>query len=119
MQEGYWALVGVATGAVITGLIGLLIQQQQHRNNKEMYLLENKAKENAKALLKIMLEHKGYTDRKFDTLSKSIGGFSDSELRKLLLEIEARKTQDKNGAESWYLLSRQDERVEKRKEKSA
>ena len=39
-----------------------------------------------------MLSHKSYMDRSFDAIRKKIDGYSDTEIRQLLHEVDARKT---------------------------
>ena len=56
MSEGWWAIVGVLVGAISTGLFNLLFQTRQFRHNKEMFQLQNKGKENVKALLHKFVE---------------------------------------------------------------
>jgi hypothetical protein len=58
------------------------------------------------------LNHKSYTDRSFDTLQKHLGGFSDDELRKILVRADAIRIYRDDGSEWWRLLSRMDEYIE-------
>ncbi len=82
-----------------------------------MYLLQNQSSEVVKSLLTEMLSHKSYTDRSFEALKRPIGGYTDNEVRQLLHEIKAKKVSRKDGSEWWYLLSREDERIQNRNNK--
>jgi hypothetical protein len=119
MNDASWALAGVVVGSIGTGLFNLLLQQKQFRHNKEMFLLQNKSSEIVKGFLIEMLSHKSYTDRSFAALKAPIGGYSDDEIRQLLHEVGARKTNREDGSEWWYLLSRQEERIAKRQARDA
>jgi len=119
MSEAGWALVGVVVGGLLSGVINFFLQRGQFRHNKEMFLLQNKSEEVVKSILTEMLNHKSYTDRSFEALKKPIGGFSDDEIRQLLHEIDAKRASRNNGKEWWYLISREDERIQKRREKKS
>lgn len=58
------------------------------------------------------LSHKSYTDRSFETLQKKLGGFSDDELRKILVRAGAIRVYREDDSEWWRLLSRMDEYIE-------
>ena len=105
-----WALGGVFIGAVATGLINYFLQSHQFKHNKEMFLLQNLGREKAKEYLIELLNHVKYPERKFSTLKRRIGAFNDDELRHLLLEIDALKSEKKDGEEYWYLKERENER---------
>ena len=116
MNEAGWALLGVVVGALATGIFQLVGQKRQFAHEKEMYLLANKSAEVVKELLTEMLNHRGYTDRSFVALKKAVGGFSEDEVRKLLHEVGAKRTTRENGTEEyWYLGSREEERLAKRR----
>lgn len=119
MSEGWWALLGVIVGAISTGAFNLLLQKRQFSHDEEMHILKNKSTENVKALLKEKLSHKSYTDRSFEALKNSVGGYSENEIKQLLHEIGAKKSaRDKDGKELWYLSEREQERNEKRKNRT-
>lgn len=105
-----WALIGVLVGGLLTGFINYLLQRSQFRHNKEMYYLQNTSRENVKDYLIELLNHKKYPERKYTTLRKRIGAYSDEELRILLTEVGAIKSQSKDGTEFWYLKEREHER---------
>lgn len=116
MGSAEWALIGVGVGAALTGLFSLLVQARQFSHDKEMFLLKNKPAEMVKEILAEMLNHRTYIDRSFGALKKAVGGYSDDEIRQLLHEIGGRRTTREDGAEEWwYLASRQEERLAKRK----
>jgi len=118
VSEAEWAIVGVVVGALLSGGINWFLQRNQFKHNRDMFLLQNQSSEVVKSLLKEMLGHKSYTDRSFDALKAPIGGFTDDEVRILLHEIQAKKVKRDDGSEWWYLLSREEERIQKRKEKA-
>lgn len=105
-----WALIGVLVGGLLTGFINYLLQRSQFKHNKEMYYLQNTSRENVKDYLIELLNHKKYPERKYVTLRKRIGAYSDDELRILLTEVGAIKSQSKDGTEFWYLKERESER---------
>lgn len=105
-----WALIGVLVGGLLTGFINYLLQKSQFKHNKEMYYLQNISRENVKDYLIELLNHKKYPERKYVTLRKRIGAYSDDDLRILLTEVGAIKSQSKDGTEFWYLKEREHER---------
>jgi hypothetical protein len=114
ISPAIWALLGVIVGGFITGLFNLILQCRQFKHNKELFLLQNKSQEQAKEILDEMLNNKKYVDRSFLALKGKIGGFSDDEIRKLLLEIGAIKTTRKDdNSEWWYMKDRKEERNQK------
>lgn len=119
MSEGWWALLGVIIGAIAAGVFNLLMQKRQFSHDKEMHILKNQSTENVKTLLKEMLSHKDYTDRSFGVLKKSVGGYSENEIKQLLHEVGAKKSvKDKDGKEWWYLAEREEERNKKREKRA-
>lgn len=111
-----WALIGVVIGAVLTGLINYLLQKAQFKHNKEMFYLQNMSKEMVKEHLIELLNHKKYPERKFVTIRKRVGAYSDEELRLFLIEIGALKVTSVEGIEFWYLKERNEERKNPTKE---
>jgi len=66
-----------------------------------------------------MLSHKTHIDRSFNALKAKIGGYSDDDIRKLLMAVGAQKDRGRNdGKEWWFLGSRQGERNQRRNEKN-
>jgi hypothetical protein len=115
MSDAAWALCGVIIGILGTGFFNWLLQARQFQHNREMFLLQNRSSEVVKSMLTEMLNHRSHIDRSFEALSAPIGGFSDDDIRQLLHEIGAKKSIRDDGTEWWYLLSRQDERIAKRR----
>jgi hypothetical protein len=116
MADALWALIGVAVGAGITGVINWIQQSRQFAHDKEMFTLKNKSADMVKAILAEMLNHRRYVERSFEALKKSVDGYSDEAIRQFLQEIGARRTERDDGAEEWwYLTSRQQERVARTK----
>ncbi len=112
MADAMWALIGVAVGAGIAGLVNWIQQSRQFAHDQEMFTLKNKSADMVKAILAEMLNHRRYVERSFEALKKSVGGYSDEAIRQFLHEIGARRTERDDGAEEWwYLTSRQQERV--------
>jgi len=112
VADAMWALIGVAVGAGITGLVNWIQQSRQFAHDREMFTLKNKSADMVKAILAEMLNHRRYVERSFEALKKSVGGYSDEAIRQFLHEIGARRTERDDGAEEWwYLTSRQQERV--------
>jgi hypothetical protein len=112
VADAMWALIGVAVGAGITGLVNWIQQSRQFAHDREMFTLKNKSADMVKAILAEMLNHRRYVERSFEALKKSVGGYSDEAIRQFLHEIGARRTERDDGAEEWwYLTSRQQERA--------
>lgn len=105
-----WTIIGVLVGGLLTGFINYFLQRSQFRHNKEMYYLQNMSREKVKEYLIELLNHKKYPERKYVTLRKRVGAYSDEELRILLTEVGALKSQSKEGEELWYLKERDHER---------
>ena len=112
MADAMWALIGVAIGAGMTGVVNWIRQSRQFAHDKEMFTLKIKSADMVKAILAEMLNHRRYVERSFEALKKSVGGYSDEAIRQFLHEIGARRAERDDGAEEWwYLTSRQQERV--------
>jgi len=116
LSSEVWVLIGIAIGAVLTGSINYLIQRSKFEHNKEMFYLQNMSKEKVKEHLLELLNHKKYPERKFETIRKRIGAYSDEELRLILIEVGGIKVKSKNGEEIWYLKERNNDRKNPSKE---
>lgn len=111
VSPAVWALAGVIIGGIVSGLFNIILQRNQFKHNKELFLLQNKSAEQVKEILLEMLNNKNYVDRSFEALKGKIGGYSDDELRKILLEVGALKSiRNEDNSEWWYLKERRDER---------
>ncbi|PLW68273.1 hypothetical protein [Pseudohalioglobus lutimaris] len=72
MTEAIFALIGVAVGALASGVVNLKLQNRQFAHEKEMHSLKNQAREHVKALLVEMLSHDKWVDRSFDAIRKKL-----------------------------------------------
>lgn len=104
------SLLGTLVGGGITYLLNKQLHAHQLAALKQQYKTDFMAEETARHFL----SHKSYTDRSFETLSKNLGGFTDDELRKILVRAGAIRTFRDDGTEWWRLLSRMDEFIAKR-----
>jgi len=99
----------VVVGALLAVATKLVVQYLEHRHQHR--LSADPAKDIAKDILTTMLEHASYTDRSFAALRKAVGGYDDKELRILLHEVGARRSQ-RGDDEWWYLMRRWEERID-------
>jgi hypothetical protein len=104
------SLLGTLVGGGITYLLNRQAQSHQLAALREQFKTDYMAENTARHFL----SHKSYTDRSFETLSRNLGGFSDDELRKILVRAGAIRVFRDDGSEWWRLLSRMDEYIEKR-----
>lgn len=104
------SLLGTLVGGGITYLLNRQVHAQQLAALKEQFKTDFMAEETARHFL----SHKSYTDRSFDVLKKHLGGFSEDDLRKILVRAGAIRTFREDGTEWWRLLSRMDEYIEKK-----
>lgn len=115
MEKEIWGLIGIVLGIIVKGVFDIIKLRMSHDHDKESFKTQNLAKEKVKELLLEMLNHRKYTDRTFDALKKRIGGYSDDDIRKMLMEVGAQKVRGKaDGKEMWYLTERQEERNRQR-----
>ncbi len=96
-------------GAVVGGGISYLLNRQQFRHQLQVLKEQHKTEYMAEETAKHFLSHKSFTDRSFEALKKHLGGFSDDELRKILVRAGSIRTYRDDGSEWWRLLSRMDE----------
>jgi 5-bromo-4-chloroindolyl phosphate hydrolysis protein len=113
----FWETLAIATiPAMLTAGFAYL------RNRID--LLKYKADSMAERSAKHFMNHKGYTDRKFETIKKYLGGWDndEDELRKILVRAGAirifRKEQSQE-IEYWTLLTRESERIKNLKTRQA
>jgi hypothetical protein len=99
-------------GTLVGGGITYFLNKQSHSHQlaalREQFKTDFIAEETARHFL----NHKSYTDRSFETLQKHLGGFSDDDLRKILVRAGAIRIYRDDGSEWWRLLSRMDEYIE-------
>lgn len=112
MDSTLASLLGTLLGGGITYLVNRQVHLQQLAVLREQFKTDFMAEETARHLL----NHQSYTDRSFEALTKQIGGFTDDELRKILVRAGAVRAYRDDGTEWWRLLSRMDEFIEKRRE---
>lgn len=107
----FWEIVFVTFIPVI---ISALVSYFLNYHEIKKYRSESMAERSARHFLK----HKGYTDRRFETIKKYLGGWDkeEDELRKILVKAGAVRV-FKDDVEWWYLLSRGEERIKKKKDK--
>lgn len=104
------SLLGTLVGGGITYLLNRQSHTLQIATLKEQFKTDFMAEETARHFL----SHKSYTDRSFDVLKKHLGGFTEEELRKILVRAGAIRTYRDDGTEWWRLLSRMGEYIEKK-----
>ena len=114
MDASLLSSLSALLGAVVGGGISWALNRQQFANQlrlaREQHRTEYMAEETARAFL----SHKSFTDRSFETLRKSLGGFEDDELRKILVRAGAARVYRDDGSEWWRLVSRMDEFIERK-----
>jgi len=107
MDKEIWGIIGIVLGFLGKALMDLILSRRSHESKEKMHRLENIDKENAKEILLAMLNHRKFSSRKFETLKKRIGGFTDDEIRRMLMAIEAQKLSNpKDNKEKWILKDR-------------
>ena len=116
MKPEYLGIVSSMLGVMVGGLISYLLQRSRQQHAYELKIEELKTEHMAERTARYYLSHKGYTDRKFDTLRKALGGFEDNELRKILVRAGAVRSY-RDGEEWWTLVDRMPEKIEKKRKK--
>ena len=114
MDPAFWHTLSALLGAVVGGGISYLLNRQQFRNQLELVKAQHRTDFMAETTARHFLEHKGFTDRSFETLRNHLGGFQDDELRKILVRAGAVRIIRDDGSEWWRLLSRMDEFIERK-----
>jgi len=104
-------LVAVLLGAVVGGVISYMLNRQLHGYHLATLREQHKTDYVAEETVRHFLSHKSYTDRSFEVLKKHLGGFSDDELRKILVRAGAIRIFKEDGTEWWRLLDRMDEYI--------
>lgn len=108
----FWEIVFIT---FIPFIISAAVTYLLNLHEIKKYKSESMAERSAKHFLK----HKGYTDRRFETIKRYLGGWDDeeNELRKILVKAGAVRVFNEND-EWWYLLSRGEERIKNKKTKN-
>ena len=113
ITTGLFALAG----ALVGGLISFWHQEKRIAADIAIAIEATKTEHMAEKTALGYLNHKGYTDRSFDFLSKRLGGFENDELRKILVRAGAVRYIRGDGKEYWRLLSRSEEANNKKTQK--
>jgi len=114
MDAALWSTFSALLGAVVGGGISFLLNRQQFANQLRILQEQHKTEFMAETTARHFLSHKGFTDRSFEALQKSLGGFSDDELRRILVRAGAVRVYREDGSEWWRLLSRMGEFIERK-----
>ena len=114
MDPALWHTFSALLGAAVGGGISFLLNRQQFQNQLRIQREQHKVEYVADETARHFLEHKGFTDRSFETLRNHLGGFEDDELRKILVRAGAIRVYREDGSEWWRLLSRMDEFIERK-----
>ena len=113
MDSPLWHTLSALLGAIVGGGITFLLNRQQFANQLRILQEQHKVEFMAETTARHFLAHKGFTDRSFETLRNHLGGFTDDELRKILVRAGAMRTYREDGSEWWRLLSRMEESIER------
>lgn len=114
MDAALWSTFSALLGAVVGGGISFLLNRQQFRNQLTVQREQHKVEYMAEETARHFLGHKSFTDRSFDALRNALGGFTDDELRKILVRAGAIRVYRQDGSEWWRLLARMDEFIERK-----
>ena len=114
ITAGMFGLLGVLVG----GLISWWLQKDRASTDLRIALEAVKTEHMAEKTAQYYLSHQGYTDRSFELLAKRLGGFSEDELRRILVRAGAVRYIRDDGTEWWRLLSRSAEAGEKSRQKA-
>jgi hypothetical protein len=114
MDAALWSTFSALLGAIVGGGISFLLNRQQLANQLRVQQELHKVEFMAETTARHFLSHKSFTDRSFETLRNHLGGFTDDELRKILVRAGAIRVYRDDGSEWWRLLSRMDEFIERK-----
>lgn len=114
MEAALWTSLSALLGAIVGGVVSWALNRQQFANQLRVLREQHKAEFMAETTARHFLEHKSYTDRSFETLRNHLGGFSDDELRRILVRAGAIRVYREDGSEWWRLLSRMEEYIERK-----
>jgi len=98
------AVITAVITSFITGLITFGVQERKLRAELGTEFMAEKA---IKSLLKI----ERWKKRRFTEIKKRVGGFTDDELRRLLVRAGAVKFGESGNEEFWGLISRNEDDV--------
>jgi hypothetical protein len=114
MEPALWSTLSALLGALVGGAISYALNRQQFRNQLRIQQESHKVEFMAEETARHFLSHKSFTDRSFETLRNHLGGFTDDELRKILVRAGAIRVYREDGSEWWRLLSRMEEYIERK-----
>jgi hypothetical protein len=114
MEAALWSTLSALLGALVGGGISYFLNRQQFRNQLRVLQEQHKVEYMAEETARHFLGHKNFTDRSFETLRNHLGGFTDDELRKILVRAGAIRVYRADGSEWWRLLSRMEEFIERK-----
>lgn len=106
MQTTFFTLLGVILGSLTSGLITYYLQKQRFEHELKIKQEEYKTEFMAENTIKHFLNDEKYSDRKFSTIKKHLGGFEEDELRKLLVRSGAICVRGEKDEEFWTLLKK-------------
>jgi hypothetical protein len=94
-----YEILGTIVTASFTGYVTFRIQERRLKQElKTEFMAERVATE--------LLSDARWPKRSFEEIKKRLGGFEDTELRKILVRAGAVRFEQKDGGELWGLLSR-------------
>ncbi|MCZ6676545.1 MAG: hypothetical protein O7E52_04770 [Candidatus Poribacteria bacterium] len=98
--------ITAAITAILTGTIAFLIQERRLRRDFALDREKLRTEFMAEQVAKELLESDRWEKRSFDAIKSRLGGFSDDELRKILVRAGAVRFRGQNAEELWGLMSR-------------
>lgn len=119
MDAALWSTFSALLGALVGGGISFFLNRQQFRNQLAVLREQHKVEFMAEETARHFLSHRSFTDRSFEALRNALGGFTDDELRKILVRAGAIRTYRADGSEWWRLLSRMDKFIERKEQERA
>jgi hypothetical protein len=114
METALWSTLSALLGALVGGAISWWLNRQQFQHQLAILREQNKVEFMAEETARHFLGHKSFTDRSFETLRNHLGGFTDDELRRILVRAGAIRVYREDGSEWWRLLSRMEEFIERK-----
>jgi hypothetical protein len=96
-------MTGLASGAV-AGYLTFLLEAKKLQKEYQL-------QDNAERVVRDLLNHTEWKLRSFKVIQHHLGGFTDAELRKLLVRAGAIRFKSKSGHELWGLLDRNRHRL--------
>ncbi len=103
--SGITALLAAILGAVVT----LWVQRQHNLHERLLHQATHETEFMAETTARCFLNHPKWTDRSFAHLRERLGGFTEDELRKILVRAGATRPIREDGSEWWRLLTREAE----------